>query len=87
MTQHDYYKNMALLISNEAVDYDPIKMANALYFYIKQYPENSKIDEEWKEMLKYIKMFLSQYYEWKMRDIHQFFIKFNKLTKYMKKTI
>jgi hypothetical protein len=86
MTQHDYYKNMALLISNEAVDYDPIKMANALYFYMKQHPENSKIDSEWKEMLKNIKLLLSQHFEWKMRDIHQLFIKLSKLTKYMEKS-
>jgi len=86
MTQFEYYKDMALLIGNEASAYDPVKMANALYFYMKQHPENVKIDKEWKEMLKNIKILLSQHFEWEMKDIHQLFIKLNKLTKYMQKS-
>jgi hypothetical protein len=86
MTQYEYYKDMAMLISNEAVAKDPESMANALYFYMKQHSENVKIDSEWSEMLKNIKMLLSGHFDWKMREIHKLLIKLQKLTQYMKKT-
>ena len=86
MTQYEYYKDMAILIGDEAADKDPTKMANALYFYMKQHPDNAKIDSEWSKMLKNIKMLLSGHFDWKMRDIHQVFTKLQELTKYIKKT-
>jgi hypothetical protein len=61
-------------------------MAFALYLQMKQHPDNVKADKAWGEMLKNIKILLSKHFEWDMRDIHQVFVKLQKLTKYMKKS-
>jgi len=86
MEQHDFYKEMVKLINNSAKDQNPENMANFLYFHMKQYPDNVKVDHAWEYMLKNIKILLNEHFNWKMIEIHEFFIKLQNLTKYMKKS-
>ncbi len=86
LKQDDFYKQIVAILGNNARSEDPSKMAFALYLQMKQYPENVKKDKAWGEILKNIKILLSQHFEWDMREIHQVFVKLQKLTQYMKKS-
>ena len=86
LKQNDFYKEIIAIIGNNAGYKDPSKMAFALYLQMKQHPDNVKTDKAWGVMLKNIKILLSKHFEWEMRDIHQVFVKLQKLTKYMKKS-
>jgi len=86
MSKNDFDKNVIKVIHDRAAAKDPEKLANALYFYIKQYPEELKADRKWVRILKNVKILLSERYFWSMKQIHRFFIVLSSLTKYMKKS-
>ena len=85
LKQDDFYRQIVMVIGNNADSMDPQKMAYALYLQMKQHPENIKEDKSWGVMLKNIKILLNKHFDWNMRDIHQVFTKLQNLTKYMKK--
>jgi len=86
MDQDDFYREIVAIIGDNAASKDPTKMAFSLYLQMKQYPENVKKDNAWGEMLRNIKALLNRHFEWDMRDIHQVFVKLQKLTQYMEKS-
>jgi len=86
LKQDNFYRQIVTVIGNNAELKDPTKMAFALYLQMKQHPENVKKGRAWGVMLKNIKILLDKHFEWDMRDIHQVFIKLQKLTKYMEKS-
>lgn len=84
MNQNDFYKGIIEVVSDGASDKNPEKLANALYFYMKQYPDKLKVDKRWTKMLKKVKMLLYEHYSWQMRHIHRFFTILSNLTKYIR---
>ena len=86
MTQKDFYRETIAIIANQAYEPDPHQLANAIYFHMKQHPENVKVDRAWGVMLKNIKKLLLEHFKWDMKQVHELFIKLHNLTKYMKKT-
>ena len=74
------------IIEDGASEADPEKLANAVYFLIKQHPEKVEVDSDWVEIMKVIKKRLLERHEWDIREIHKFFTKLHNLTKYMEKS-
>ena len=66
---------------------DPHKMANIIYFIIKQYPEMINKKRNYVALLKTVKMTLStSNYGWSISKIHKCFVELYKLLKYAKKS-
>jgi len=86
MDQDNFYRSIVQLICNQAIDHDPEQLANSLYFFMKQHPENVKVDKAWGDMLRNIKVLLTKHLCWEMIEVHRLFVKLSKLTKYMKKS-
>lgn len=85
MKQLSFYNKLYEVIDKNASRSDPEKLANSLYFFIKQHPENAKIDDELIKTLKKVKNRLSKRHKWSMIDIHKFFTILHNFTRYMKK--
>ena len=86
MTQNDFYRETVTILAMRAHNSDPEVLASALYFHMKQHPENVKLDKAWTVMMKNIKNLLSEHFMWDMKDIHRLFIELYNLTKYMEKS-
>ena len=86
MTQDNFYKEIVRLLHRLADDKNPDQMAYSVYLYMREHPENVKMDKAWGDMMKNMKILLSKHLGWKMSDIHRFFMKLRNLTQYMKKS-
>ncbi len=74
------------IIEDGASEADPKKLANAVYFLIKQHPEKPTFDSDWVGIMKVVKKRLSERHGWDMREIYKFFTKLHYLTQYMEKS-
>ena len=82
-----FFNKIQEVIDNGASEADPEKLANAVYFSIKQqYPDKIKLGRTWAKIMKFLKKRLSERHGWDMREIYKFFTKLHNLTKYMEKS-